>query len=82
MVVYCKNTKDQLATFLSNGSLCVVEIPLIETWEELNGKEFNVEELEDKPSKRWVLALLYVLLINKLHTYNFLGGKSKNMLLV
>ncbi|XP_047162968.1 elongator complex protein 1 isoform X1 [Vigna umbellata] len=43
MAVYCKNSKNQLAAFLSDGSLCVVELPLIETWEELEGKEFNVE---------------------------------------
>ncbi|XP_058758036.1 elongator complex protein 1-like isoform X1 [Vicia villosa] len=41
--VYCKNSKNKLAAFLSDGSLCVVELPSIETWEELEGKEFNVE---------------------------------------
>lgn len=29
--------------FLSDCSLCVVELPSIETWEELEGKEFSVE---------------------------------------
>ncbi|CAL0320659.1 unnamed protein product [Lupinus luteus] len=43
MAVYSKNSKNQLATFLSNGCVCVVELPSIETWEELEGKEFNVE---------------------------------------
>ncbi|KAH1140603.1 hypothetical protein GYH30_029474 [Glycine max] len=44
MAVYCKHSKNQLAAFLSNGSLCVVELPSIETWEELEGKEFSVED--------------------------------------
>ncbi|KAL1295662.1 hypothetical protein HN51_056516 [Arachis hypogaea] len=43
MALYCKNSKNQLAAFLSDGCLCIVEFPSIETWEELEGKEFNVE---------------------------------------
>ncbi|GAU12180.1 hypothetical protein TSUD_01460 [Trifolium subterraneum] len=43
MAVYCKNSKNQLAVSLSDGSLCAVELPSIETWEELEGKEFSVE---------------------------------------
>ncbi|KAJ1436377.1 WD40/YVTN repeat-like-containing domain superfamily [Sesbania bispinosa] len=43
MAVYCKNSKNQLAAFLSDGSVCVVELPSIETWEELEGKEFSIE---------------------------------------
>ncbi|XP_019056092.1 PREDICTED: elongator complex protein 1-like [Nelumbo nucifera] len=31
-----------LAMCLSSGSLCIVEIPATETWEELEGKEFNI----------------------------------------
>nr|KYP75449.1 Putative elongator complex protein 1 [Cajanus cajan] len=43
MAVYCKNSKNQLAVYLSDSSLCVVELPSIETWEELEGTEFSVE---------------------------------------
>lgn len=43
MAVYCKNSKNQLAAFLSDGCLCIVELPSIETWDEFEGKEFNVE---------------------------------------
>ncbi|KAL2323917.1 hypothetical protein Fmac_022975 [Flemingia macrophylla] len=43
MAVYCKNSKNQLAVYLSDSSLCAVELPSIETWEELEGKEFIVE---------------------------------------
>lgn len=43
MAVYCRNSKNHLAAFLSNGCLCVVELPAVETWEDLEGKEFNVE---------------------------------------
>lgn len=43
MAVYCRNSKNQLAAYLSNGCLCIVELPAVETWEELEGKEFNVE---------------------------------------
>ena len=38
MAAYCKNSKNQLAAFLSDGSLCLVELPSIETWEGLEGK--------------------------------------------
>jgi len=38
MAVYHKNSKNQLAAFLSDGSLCLVELPSIETWEGLEGK--------------------------------------------
>lgn len=43
MAVYWKNSKNQLAAFLSDSSICVAELPSIETWEELEGKEFSVE---------------------------------------
>ncbi|KAM1470769.1 hypothetical protein ACFX1Q_041259 [Malus domestica] len=40
---YSKNSKNCVAAFLSDGSLCVVELPATDTWEELEGKEFSVE---------------------------------------
>ena len=43
MAYYSQDSKNCLAAFLSNGCLCVVELPPIETWEELEGKEFIVE---------------------------------------
>lgn len=41
--LYSRDSTNCLAAFLSNGCLCVVELPPIESWEELEGKEFNVE---------------------------------------
>ncbi|XP_058741734.1 uncharacterized protein LOC131614121 [Vicia villosa] len=43
LIVYCNNSKNNIAAFLSEGSLCVVELPSIKTCEELEGKESNVE---------------------------------------
>ncbi|PON49463.1 IKI [Parasponia andersonii] len=40
---YSRNSKNWLAAFLSNGCLCVVEFPPNDIWEELEGREFNVE---------------------------------------
>lgn len=60
MAVYCKNTKNQLAAFLSDGSLCVVELPSIETWEELEGKEFSVEASHTETVFGSVLHLVWL----------------------
>lgn len=38
-----KGLKNRLAASLSNGCLCVVELPQLDYWEELEGKEFNIE---------------------------------------
>ncbi|GAV76077.1 IKI3 domain-containing protein [Cephalotus follicularis] len=43
MALYSKNSTNSLAAFLSDGSVCVVELPALETWEELDGKEFSIE---------------------------------------
>lgn len=40
---YTKNSKNLLAAFLSDGCLCVAELPPLDTWEELEGKELSVE---------------------------------------
>ncbi|XWS07782.1 hypothetical protein CRYUN_Cryun41cG0020400 [Craigia yunnanensis] len=40
---YSMNGKNRLAALLSNGCLCVAELPTPDTWEELEGKEFSVE---------------------------------------
>ncbi|KAJ4977593.1 hypothetical protein NE237_008373 [Protea cynaroides] len=42
ITVFSKSSKNQIAACLSDGSLCIVELPP-ETWEELEGKEFYVE---------------------------------------
>ncbi|GFZ14885.1 IKI3 family protein [Actinidia rufa] len=43
-IAFCsKSSKNHLAASLSNGCLCVVELPQTDTWEELEGKEFSVE---------------------------------------
>ncbi|XP_061372397.1 elongator complex protein 1 isoform X2 [Gastrolobium bilobum] len=60
MAVYCKNSKNQLAAFLSDGSLCVVELPSIETWEELEGKEFSVEACHSETVFGSILHLVWL----------------------
>ncbi|MBA0841611.1 hypothetical protein Goarm_004095, partial [Gossypium armourianum] len=40
---YSMNGKNRLAALLSNGCLCVAELPTPDTWESLEGKEFSVE---------------------------------------
>ncbi|KAI5443920.1 hypothetical protein KIW84_012520 [Lathyrus oleraceus] len=60
MAVYCKNSKNKLAALLSDGSLCVVELPSIETWEELEGKEFIVEASHTKMVFGSILHLVWL----------------------
>ncbi|WCJ19562.1 Elongator complex protein 1 [Euphorbia peplus] len=43
MAFYSKNSKNLLAAFLSDGSLCVLDLPDSDTWEEFEGKEISVE---------------------------------------
>ncbi|KAA8534238.1 hypothetical protein F0562_031755 [Nyssa sinensis] len=43
MAFFSKMAKNRLAVSLSDGSLCVVELPALDTWEDLEGKEFSVE---------------------------------------
>lgn len=43
MAFWSKNSKNSLAVSLSDGSLSVVELPSLDTWEELEGKVFGVE---------------------------------------
>ncbi|KAL0540979.1 hypothetical protein IC582_021005 [Cucumis melo] len=40
---FSKNSKNCLAALLSDGLLSTVEFPAVDVWEELEGKEFNVE---------------------------------------
>ncbi|OIT03214.1 PREDICTED: elongator complex protein 1 isoform X1 [Nicotiana attenuata] len=43
-MAFCsKSSLKHLAASLSDGRLCVVELPAIDCWEELEGKEFDVE---------------------------------------
>ncbi|KAK4717203.1 hypothetical protein R3W88_015541 [Solanum pinnatisectum] len=43
MAFFSKSSMNHLAASLSDGRLCVVELPAIDCWEELEGKEFDVE---------------------------------------
>uniref|UniRef100_A0A5B6YQC9 Elongator complex protein 1 n=1 Tax=Davidia involucrata TaxID=16924 RepID=A0A5B6YQC9_DAVIN len=43
MAFSSKMSKNLLAVSLSDGCLCVVELPALDTWEDLEGKEFSVE---------------------------------------
>ncbi|KAK4393284.1 Elongator complex protein 1 [Sesamum angolense] len=45
-MAFCsKISQNQLAASLSDGSLCIVELPLIDQWDELEGQTFKVEAL-------------------------------------
>ncbi|KAK1284983.1 Elongator complex protein 1 [Acorus calamus] len=43
---FSKNSKNQLAACLCDGSLCVVELPATDSWEQLEGKEVSIESLD------------------------------------
>ncbi|CAA2978651.1 elongator complex 1 isoform X1 [Olea europaea subsp. europaea] len=45
MAVCSEVSKTLLAASLSDGSLCIVEFPLLDQWDELESKEFKVEVL-------------------------------------
>ncbi|XP_054786972.1 elongator complex protein 1 [Prosopis cineraria] len=60
MAVYCRNSKYQLAASLSNGCLCIVELPAVDTWEELEGKEFNVEASHSEMTLGSILHLVWL----------------------
>ncbi|KAI4351060.1 hypothetical protein L6164_005447 [Bauhinia variegata] len=55
-----RNSKHQLGAFTSDGRLCVVELPAVETWEELEGKEFNVEASSTEMMLGSTLHLLWL----------------------
>lgn len=57
---YSKNSKNCLAAFLSDGCLCVVELPATDTWEELEGKEFYVEASSSDSPFGSVLHLIWL----------------------
>lgn len=40
---FSKNLKNRLAVSLSDGSLCIVELPIMDKWEELEGEEYIIE---------------------------------------
>ncbi|XP_060212640.1 elongator complex protein 1 isoform X2 [Lycium barbarum] len=43
-MAFCsKSSMNHLAASLADGRLCVIELPAIDCWEELEGKEFDVE---------------------------------------
>ncbi|KAF9599086.1 hypothetical protein IFM89_033693 [Coptis chinensis] len=43
MAFLSKNSTNLLAACLADGGLCVAELPSIDTWEELEGKEITIE---------------------------------------
>ncbi|XP_047947221.1 elongator complex protein 1 isoform X2 [Salvia hispanica] len=40
---YSRTSHNRLAASLSDGSLCIVELPLLDEWDELEGQTFRVE---------------------------------------
>ncbi|KAL1806070.1 hypothetical protein ACET3Z_029138 [Daucus carota] len=49
MAFWSNSSKTLLAVSLSDSALCVVELPVVESWEDLEGKEFIVEPVSGKP---------------------------------
>ncbi|PRQ59079.1 putative transcription factor WD40-like family [Rosa chinensis] len=57
---YSKNSKNCLAAFLSDGCLCIVELPATDTWEDLEGKELLVEASSSDSPFGSVLHLIWL----------------------
>lgn len=81
MAFWPKNSKTLLAASLSDCSLCVVELPIVETWEELEGREFNVEASSCETAFGSFVHLLWVdshVLLNVSHLgFNHSSGTVK-----
>ncbi|XP_010520124.1 PREDICTED: elongator complex protein 1 isoform X2 [Tarenaya hassleriana] len=60
MAYYSRNSKTCLAVFLSDGNLSFVEFPAPHTWEDLEGKEFNVEISGSKTALGSFVHLLWL----------------------
>lgn len=43
VAVHFKSSRNLLAVGLSNGGLCILELPQIDAWEDLEGKEYSAE---------------------------------------
>ncbi|CAN1746995.1 Elongator complex protein 1 [Linum perenne] len=43
VALHSRGTKNRVAAFLSDGSLCVAELPESDSWEELEGKELCID---------------------------------------
>ncbi|XP_048598294.1 elongator complex protein 1-like isoform X1 [Brassica napus] len=57
---YSRNSKSCLAVFLSDGNLSFVEFPARDTWEDLEGRDFNAEISECKTALGYVTHLLWL----------------------
>lgn len=60
MAFWSKGSKNHLAASLSDGSLCIAELPELETWEELEGKEFTVDAASSKSVLGSFLHLIWL----------------------
>ncbi|GMH11550.1 hypothetical protein Nepgr_013391 [Nepenthes gracilis] len=54
---YSNNSKNLLAAFLSDGCLSILELPALDIWEDLEGKEFQVEATNSKTAYGSLLHL-------------------------
>ncbi|XP_052205428.1 elongator complex protein 1 [Diospyros lotus] len=57
---HSKSSKNHLAASLSNGCLSVVEFPQLDDWEELEGKEFDVEASSSESSIESFIHLIWL----------------------
>lgn len=57
---YSRNSKNCLAVYSSDGNLSFVEFPAPNTWEDLEGKEFNVEVSDSKTALGSFVHLLWL----------------------
>lgn len=60
LAFWSKSYKTQLAAYLSDGSLCIVELPELDNWEELEGKEFCVEALHSETGFGSIIHLIWL----------------------
>ncbi|XP_009599790.1 elongator complex protein 1 isoform X1 [Nicotiana tomentosiformis] len=60
-MAFCsKSSIHNLAASLSDGRLCVVELPAIECWEELEGKQFDVEAASFDSGYKYFIHLAWL----------------------
>lgn len=85
LAFYSKNSKNCLAAFLSDGFLCTVELPAVDVWEELEGKEFYVEASTSESTFGslqhliWLdLHKLFVVSHHGFYNYNYVSQGSPN----
>ncbi|WOL14885.1 hypothetical protein Cni_G23666 [Canna indica] len=83
--LFSKSSKNYFATYLSNGSLCVVELPSIDMWDQFEGKVFDIEGCHDNLKLETFMHLTWLdshtlLGVSSIGSHNFLSPLAENVL--